>query len=130
MLGFRCIARGAGLGREVMRRMLCEADRVFPGRGVRISATLLSGLALVALALAALAVGKYPVSLADIADLLRHRLLGTPSQAPAATRTPTTPPAPAGGPAPARRSAIPAARRSARARSGANCRCSSSSRSS
>lgn len=63
------------------------AGRAPARRGVRISATLLSGLALVTLALAALAVGKYPVSLADIADLLRHRLLGTPSRAPAAVET-------------------------------------------
>jgi iron complex transport system permease protein len=52
-----------------------------------ISATLLSGLALLALTLLSLAVGKYPIALADLVDVLGHRLLGLPSRAPAAVET-------------------------------------------
>ncbi|MBE7249436.1 FecCD family ABC transporter permease [Methylobacterium sp. A49B] len=56
-------------------------------RGLRLSATLLSGLAVLALALLSLAVGKYPVGLEHLADVLGHRLLGLPARAPAAVET-------------------------------------------
>jgi iron complex transport system permease protein len=56
-------------------------------RNLRLSATLLSGLTVLALALLSLAVGKYPVALGDLADVLGHRLLGLPARAPAAVET-------------------------------------------
>ncbi|WP_409567602.1 FecCD family ABC transporter permease [Methylobacterium sp. J-030] len=56
-------------------------------RGVRVSAALLAGVALLMLAMLGLAIGKYPVPLADLANVLGHRLLGLPARAPAAVDT-------------------------------------------
>ncbi|MDP4004318.1 iron ABC transporter permease [Methylobacterium sp. NEAU K] len=56
-------------------------------RGFGIPTAILSGFALLALALLGLAVGKYPVPLTDLAGVLGHRLLGLPSRAPAAAET-------------------------------------------
>jgi iron complex transport system permease protein len=56
-------------------------------RSLRLPVTLLAGLALPALALLALAVGKYPVTAADLLGVLGHRLLGLPARAPAAVET-------------------------------------------
>lgn len=71
-----------------MSRTVLEAVGAARGhRGFRVSATLLSGFVLLALALLALATGKYPVSLADVADVLGHRLLGLPVRAPATIDT-------------------------------------------
>jgi iron complex transport system permease protein len=71
-----------------MNRTVLEAVGAARGhRGFRVSATLLSGFVLLVLALLALATGKYPISLADIADVLGHRLLGLPARAPATIDT-------------------------------------------
>ncbi|WP_409565860.1 FecCD family ABC transporter permease [Methylobacterium sp. J-077] len=63
------------------------AGEVSARRNLGLSAAILSGLALLALILAALAIGKYPVSLADLGGMLGHRLLGLPSRVPAAVET-------------------------------------------
>jgi iron complex transport system permease protein len=70
-----------------MSRIPAAAQPARVRRSLRIPATLLSGLALAALTLLALAVGKYPVTPADLADVLGHRLLGLPARAPAAVET-------------------------------------------
>lgn len=64
-----------------------EAIGLLTRRRLRISAALFSGLALLALAVLALAVGQYPVAPADLAAILGHHLLGLPSRAPAAAET-------------------------------------------
>jgi iron complex transport system permease protein len=71
----------------VSRKATAVAEGARDRRGFRGPATLLSGLALLALTLLALAVGKYPVSPADLAAVLGHRLLGLPARAPAAVET-------------------------------------------
>lgn len=69
------------------REQAVAADTVRVHRSIRISAALLAAGALLLLAVLALAVGKYPVTLADLASVLGHRLLGLPAQAPAAVET-------------------------------------------
>lgn len=56
-------------------------------RGLAIPKRTLAGLALLALALAALATGKYPVPLADLAAVLGRRLLGLPLPVPSTVET-------------------------------------------
>ncbi|MHB2205162.1 FecCD family ABC transporter permease [Methylobacterium sp. CM6257] len=70
-----------------MSRNAAAAGRASARRLPALSTTVLSGLALLGLSLFALAVGKYPVSLADLAGVLGHRLLGLPARAPAAAET-------------------------------------------
>lgn len=56
-------------------------------RGFAIPRSVLAGLALLALALTALAIGKYPVPLTDLAAVLGHRLLGLPLRVPSTVET-------------------------------------------
>ncbi|SFL92690.1 FecCD family ABC transporter permease [Methylobacterium pseudosasicola] len=63
------------------------ASQASAWRKVGIPTAILSGFGLLALILAALAIGKYPVSLADLVGVLGHRLLGLPSRTPAAVET-------------------------------------------
>ena len=56
-------------------------------RGLAIPKRTLAGLALLALALAALAIGKYPVPPADLAAVLGRRLLGLPLPVPSTVET-------------------------------------------
>ena len=70
-----------------MSRAPVEALGAARSRRLRVSGTLLSGTLLLALTVLALATGKYPVSLADVADVLGHRLLGLPARAPSAVDT-------------------------------------------
>ena len=51
------------------------------------SRAVLAGLSLIVLAAASLAIGKYPVTLADLAAILGHRLLGLPARASPAAET-------------------------------------------
>ncbi|MGH1571617.1 FecCD family ABC transporter permease [Methylobacterium sp. P31] len=70
-----------------MSRNAAVAARASARRLPGLSTTVLSGLALLGLSLLALSVGKYPVSLADLAGVLGHHLLGLPTRAPTAVET-------------------------------------------
>ena len=70
-----------------MSRIPAAPEAVRTRFGIPIPAALLSGLALLALAVIALAVGKYPVTPTELAGVLGHRFLGLPTRASAAVET-------------------------------------------
>ncbi|MGH1591879.1 FecCD family ABC transporter permease [Methylobacterium phyllosphaerae] len=70
-----------------MSRIPAAPEAVRTRFGLPIPAALLSGLALLALAVIALAVGKYPVTPTELAGVLGHRFLGLPTRASAAVET-------------------------------------------